>query len=194
MKNLTRFALFALLVTSLAACALGQSSISDEKRKLIAQLLLVNKTEENSLKATDALMEMLESIYPATVKSALEKMTDPSDKEREDMEKTAVGHQLAVSRKMRARLPEVINIKQLLEEIYYPLYDKYYTESELKDLIVFYSSPTGKKVIENMTPFFVEAMKSSQEKLYPKILKLNDDVIKEELNEVRPAVAEKKKN
>jgi hypothetical protein len=67
-----------------------------------------------------------------------------------------------------------------LNESVYTIYDKHFTEAELKDLVAFYSTPTGKKTIEMMPAIFADSMKASQEKLLPPLLKIVNEVLEEE--------------
>lgn len=65
-----------------------------------------------------------------------------------------------------------IDYKELIE-LYVPIYDKYYTHQEIKDLILFYESPTGKKTVEKMPLIMAESMTLGQklgEKLGQKVL------------------------
>jgi hypothetical protein len=50
----------------------------------------------------------------------------------------------------RAEMAELFRAEEVIEAIM-PLYGKYYTEEELKDLLEFYKSPVGQKVTE-VTP------------------------------------------
>lgn len=52
------------------------------------------------------------------------------------------------------RMKEVLGTGDLVERLI-PVYAQYYTESDLKELIVFYSSPVGRKHLQN-TPILVE--------------------------------------
>jgi hypothetical protein len=52
------------------------------------------------------------------------------------------------------------------------LHDKYFTESELRDLVSFYKSPTGKKVIEVMPDLIVESMTRTTQAIMPKVAEL----------------------
>jgi len=49
------------------------------------------------------------------------------------------------------------NIEELVDEIYIKIYDKYFTESEIKELILFYESPIGKKLLNLSPKLFQEA-------------------------------------
>ncbi|MCW3162726.1 DUF2059 domain-containing protein [Chryseobacterium oryctis] len=42
--------------------------------------------------------------------------------------------------------------------MYIPLYDKYYTESDIDELIKFYKTPVGKKMISSMPSLLQESM------------------------------------
>jgi len=44
-----------------------------------------------------------------------------------------------------------------------PVYQKHFTEREINDLVAFYSSPTGQKMVKEMPAITSEAMQSSQE-------------------------------
>lgn len=45
-----------------------------------------------------------------------------------------------------------------IENMLIPIYLKYYSEKELDDIIAFYKSPTGKKMIESMPGIMQESM------------------------------------
>lgn len=47
-------------------------------------------------------------------------------------------------------------------ELIIPIYDKYYTESDIDQLIVFYNSPVGKKMINTMPQVMQESMAAGQ--------------------------------
>ncbi|MEO8255356.1 MAG: DUF2059 domain-containing protein [Flavobacterium sp.] len=48
------------------------------------------------------------------------------------------------------------------ENMILPIYDKYYTESDIDQLIVFYNSPIGKKMISTMPEVMQESMAAGQ--------------------------------
>jgi hypothetical protein len=68
--------------------------------------------------------------------------------------------------RLRDELPQKINYAELIEQLSYSLYDKYFTEEELQDLIAFYQSPTGKLVM-------------------PNIMKLVNDIVQEEMKNLK---------
>lgn len=64
-----------------------------------------------------------------------------------------------------------------LSELYIPIYDKYYTEEDIDNLIKFYQSSTGKKVTSVMPQMLNESMEAGKkwgEELVQKIIQKLD--------------------
>lgn len=57
--------------------------------------------------------------------------------------------------------------KKLRNEEMPAIYDKYFSHDEIKDLIKFYESPTGKKLLDTTPQFTMDMMQSMQTKYMP---------------------------
>ena len=60
------------------------------------------------------------------------------------------------------RFRKKLNASELIEQIV-PLYDKYYTLEDLRDINTFYESPAGKKIITTLPSLTQESMTIGQE-------------------------------
>ncbi|MBA4850014.1 DUF2059 domain-containing protein [Emticicia sp. BO119] len=67
-----------------------------------------------------------------------------------------------------------------LAAMYIPIYDKHYSHQEIIDMIKFYESPTGKKMVEKTPLIVAESMEAGREwggklgeKVYEKMTKKN---------------------
>jgi hypothetical protein len=83
--------------------------------------------------------------------------------------------------KYRDRVAKKIDVTQLIEQVSYPIYDKYFTEPELRDIISFYKSATGKKAIAIMPQIFNDSFTRTNEILLPKMSSILKEIIAEEL-------------
>jgi len=54
----------------------------------------------------------------------------------------------------RDKFRELFNVDEIIKRLV-PIYNKYYTEEDLKDIIQFYQSPAGQKIL-NMTPLIMQ--------------------------------------
>ncbi len=161
-----------------------QNAISAEKRRLISELVTVTKMDKNLSEITDALLKSMELTYPITYKRALESNPNLTPKERDRLAATMKESFERISKKFRERLPAAVNYPEYIEQSVYPLYDKFFNEKELGDLVAFYKTETGQKVIDTMPQLYAESARLSQELLLPKLLKLMDEILQEEMNKL----------
>jgi hypothetical protein len=93
----------------------------------------------------------------------------------EEMANSMVSIAIAQEKKRYPNLPK--NVEHALSQAIYdvamenapeldalmvPLYDKYYTHQEIKDLIVFFETPAGKKYASVLTPMMQEIVPIAQ--------------------------------
>jgi uncharacterized protein len=159
--------------------AVAQQEISAEKKALIQELLLVTEAEKTSSRVVDTMLTALEEQYPLIMQDVTGSISGLTPAQRQKM--TAEAKDFAwFSRTFRERLQQRINFKEFVEKMSYPLYDKYFTESELKDLISFYKSTTGKKTLSVMPALLNDSIQKSGEVLTPILTGLVHEMIEEE--------------
>ena len=172
-------ALFTFIF-ALSAQAFAQTPISESKRKLIAELVALTDGNDQMGTMVDTLMDYQEESFPAQLEASMSKDSSIPEARRKELIEKSKSDFVRVSQKMRKRIKEEINFEAYLNESVYTIYDKHFTEAELKDLVAFYSTPTGKKTIAVMPAIFADSMKASQEKLLPPLLKIVNEVLEEE--------------
>ena len=194
MTYLSRTILILIALVVFSGLANAQSAVSAEKKAALTELLVVMKVEEQIKSSIDSVTELMNSIYPEILRNSLDKSGLPA-KERNEMEKTLLEKHQSLSKKINDRFYQKVNIKQLVDELYYPVYDKFFTEAEIRDLIAFYKTPTGQKVIDTMPAMFDEVGKLSMEKINPIMIKIVNEITDEEVGSLgTSAPAKKKKN
>jgi hypothetical protein len=181
MKKFIQLTFILLVIAGVSSLAEAQNTLSEGKRKLIAELIVITKMDKQVNEITDVMLKSMEVTYPIGFQRALENNPNLTPKEREKLAASANESFRSFSKRFRERLPQAINYSQYIEDTVYPLYDKFFSEKELSDLVAFYKSETGKKVIETMPQIYAESTRLAQELLMPKILKLLDELMREDL-------------
>lgn len=184
MKNLKFTFLILSFVLIGAVSASSQNKISETKRNLIAEIIILTKTDKQILEITDTILASTENSFQISFDRSVDQRTDLTTAEKQLLKAASKEKYQAFSRKFRERLPKAINYAKYIEDTIYPLYDKFFTESELRNLVSFYKTPTGQKVIETMPQLFREMSRLSEKTLLPDILKLLDEILKEELEDI----------
>jgi len=90
---------------------------------------------------------------------------------------------------MLANLDQLLPVKQIIGEIYYPVLKKHFSEEEILELIRFYETPLGKKTITEVPAIASESIKLLNQSPYvPRIrsfisseMDQRKDVIKKEV-------------
>lgn len=158
------------------------TAISPEKRALIKELLEITESSKN---ANQVMESMVRSELPKMVSTIL-KTVPALNSDRPEVQKQFSDIVSRMAVKYRDRVIKQIDLSQLIEQISYPIYDKYFTESELRDIIGFYKSSTGKKAISVLPQIMVDSMSRTNDILLPKMSRIMTEIITEELLNALP--------
>ncbi len=164
------------------------SSVSPQKRALIKELLNVTESAKLAETTSQAMLVQMEQDFPRIMEQLLvqqaseNKLTPAQQKALEaDQSKIAV----SMFKRFREKVVGVINYAELLEQISLELYDKYFTEDELKDIVAFYKTPTGKKSIQVMPKLVADVMQKSNDIVLPKIMSALNEIIQDEVKGIK---------
>jgi len=130
--------------------------ISDSQKSLIDKLLM-----QMGQSATDT-GKLFSNLF-------IEQMTMSLKKSKPNINPKAFD---IVEEEVKQLINEVFLDSSALSKMMYPIYGGRFSESELKDLIAFYDTPLGKKLIRNLPAITQEGIQAGQklgESLAPKI-------------------------
>ena len=183
-------------------CALSQqqpqikaNQISPEKRALISELLEVTEAKKNALAVFNAMLDENEKQMPDIVWQGLlnQKELQELDAEaKEALRKELLAESERMNKRIRELFSAGIDMARVIEDVSVDLYDKYFTEDEIKDLIVFYKSHTGKKTTEVLPKMFAESMTNTMDAVKPKVLEIVTQLVNEETARVKKELETKK--
>jgi len=173
----------------LVCCGFHRELIENKHMKKIILLSIIlglmtvsasSQTKQESIKQLFHLMQtdsMMEKTFTAIVPTIMAQIPQ----EYKDSVKSATMNQFMNS--LITSSKEMC--KKMLDEDVVALYDKLFSEDEIKDMIVFYSSPTGKKMIEKSPEMQKEIVGLLMQKFMPELQK----DIKEFTLKMKPPVA-----
>jgi hypothetical protein len=85
-----------------------------------------------------------------------------------------------------------VKFKDLVEEVYLPVYRVHFSENEIKQLIDFYNSPVGKKV-STLTPAIMQESSARFNQMYgDAVQKLGGQLVKDELERLNAKINQMK--
>lgn len=125
-----------------------------------------SQTKQESIKQLFHLMQV-DSTMEKTFAAVIPAIMTQIPKECKDSAKLATMNQFMNSLVLSGK--EMC--KKMLNEDVVVIYDKLFTDNEIKDLIVFYNTPTGKKMIEKLPEMQKEITNMLMQKYMPELQK-----------------------
>ena len=174
---------------------INANKISPEKRALIGELLEVTDAKKNALAVFNAMLDENEKQMPDIVWQGLlsQKELQELDAEAQDaLRKELTAESERMNKRVRELFSAGIDMAHVIEDVSIDLYDKYFTEDEIKDLIVFYKSHTGRKTTEVLPKMFAESMTNTMDAVKPKVLEIVAQLVNEETERVKKELETKK--
>lgn len=180
MKILKQIFLTGFCVLLISSALSAQETLSAEKKQLIGEIIVLTKADRQMTDMMNLMMISFENSFQDSIKSTIGK-TEMSAAQKDELEKRLISDQSRFISRFRERFQKEISPQQYLEETMYPLYGKFFSVAELTDLVGFYKSPTGKKLIEQLPQLMAESFKVSQEKFVPRLRKITEEIIEEQM-------------
>jgi uncharacterized protein len=165
----------------------AQASLTPEKKALIKELLgLLNSGNAAEAIAIQFLEQTQESAI-ILIKSDLREWIQaqkvaPAEKKRLEAEMDESAQRILT--RLRAEFPKRINMGEILELVMLEVYDKYFTEAEVKDLVAFYKTPTGQKFIKILPQISAEMLPIIKQLMAPAATLLATELLAEELKKL----------
>jgi hypothetical protein len=174
------------------AQASAQTGVSNEKQAAIRELVTLMNAENNAKDFLEVMSAQMDSTRKATVTAMLDERTDLSPAERKALEDALIKDMETMGKRFQARLLEKLDYGAMIDEIAIEVYDRNFTLEEVKDLITFYKTPTGQKLLKLLPAIMRETMQAVQERLIPKIPAIIRELQEEDRREIEQKINSKK--
>ena len=179
----------ALLIFLFANLSFAQQTptktkISSEKQALIKEYFEITGGRDAVIKSLDAVFANLNNTLPMIISTQIEQNSNLTAAQKADLQKSMPEMVARMGKRFQEELNRELDFAKVVEEVNYPLLDNFFTEAELKDLIVFYKSPTGQKAISLQPQIYTEATTRLNAVLIPAMQKVMKKVTDEETAEM----------
>lgn len=168
-----------MLVGSASGANAQQQTITPEKRALIKELFEVTGLTQTVNSMADMMIAQSEQELPGILSQSNSRDQSMTPEERAAHEQKVRETTARVNRKLREALQR-LNYMQAIEDDTASIFDKHFTESEIKEWIAFYKSPVGKKMVELMPVMMSESMEKINKNLFPRLQQEITNIIEDE--------------
>jgi hypothetical protein len=168
-----------LVGSASGAHAQEQQTITPEKRALIKELFEVTGLTQTVNSMMNMMIEQSERELPSILSQSNSRNQNMTPEERAAREQKVRETTARVNKKFREALQR-LNYMQAIEDDTASIFDKHFTESELKEWIAFYKSPIGKKMVQLMPVMMSESMEKINKNLLPRLQQEITKIIEDE--------------
>jgi len=164
-----------LLPIFLCVCVMAQvtTSVPDANpatKEQIQKLFDVMQIREQSHRMMDSVEKQMQAMSTQTIKTRYPQIT---------------AAELARANRITAESLKEVPMDAILDDMI-PIYQKHLNQADVDAMIAFYSSPTGKKLMQQLPQITQEAMQASYQRMQKQIdgaMKRVEDMVKEEQQE-----------
>lgn len=169
------------LALALAALLPGPGGAAEEsaKRELALELLHVAGGGEMAQQVSAIMLSSMRQSYSAMVGQLLASQPELTAEEKRAVEQRLSNFDRFAER-YGARMNQEVDFDAVLEQAYVPLYEKYFTEAELRQILAFQKSPVGRKAATLMPRLMQEGMEATLPLIQPKLMALAVEILRDE--------------
>lgn len=184
---------FNLLVVAITIAFLGsvssfaQQPISTEKKSLISEFRVLtgaNNVDGSINFSPDSVQQVFASI--------IDEEKDLVEEQRVELRKSAVEATARIYKMGQDAVADKAEIIELSEKVIYQIYDRAFTESELKELVGFYGTATGQKASRFLRGLSSQVQKEFGEVIQVKLNNVLQPAIQIEIEKLKQRIKEAK--
>ena len=183
MVRIRRIAAAILVAGALMQPAKSDAELSESKLEMIRELLriagVVGMAEQMRDQQSVVELTRMRASYSQMMEFAVSEQGDLSKEDRQLLLSRLEDFD-AFAERFRALFAERLNFSQIIEAVYPALYDKYFSEEELREMLAFYRTPIGRKSIEVMPSLMQEAGAAVEAAVRPLAVGLIQEIVAEE--------------
>jgi len=174
-----------IVFSSLVAAA--QTAPNPEKLALIKEFLVVTNAKKMAADSSEMMLGLQASETQKMIDTLIDEDESLSPEMKADVRKIAEASAGKSTARVREFFSKRMNLGELIEEVSIPVYDKHFTEQQMRDLITFYKTPTGKRMIEVTPQLTMELMTAMVGKMIPKLQEFMKEAAESELKILKEA-------
>lgn len=158
-------------------------SLSETKRTLIYELLEMTGGRQQYEQMQQIMLTQTQQQFVPMFAQMLQNSTGLSPEEEQAALETITANANTLIAEFSAAMQAEITYDDMLEQVYYPVYDQYFSEEDLQGLIAFYETPLGEKLIEVSPGLIQSSMQRSTEVFMPQMMEIMGRLVQQQMQQ-----------
>jgi hypothetical protein len=164
--------------------AIAAESANSKKKHLFEKFMQVTGAQKQHMQMIEIITEQLKMKFDANLQQLSRKLENATPEQQDRFARISEGAADRVSTRIEESFSEEMPFPELIDKVYYPLYDKHFDESELRKIIDFYETPAGQKIATVMPSLMHETVSIFKRLYGQKMQDLSRSIMKDELQRI----------
>ena len=166
---------------------LAQHASSPDKKSLITQFRLLTGANHVRMRMNFTVEDVQKELI-----DLVEKDAELSAPQKLELKKSALEGGARLDKEVKDFFSDQVKMAPISEEVIFQIYDRTFSESELRELIAFYQTTAGKKALEFLPSLSTQYQKAISEVLLPLLQDFIRPKIKSETEQLKQKVTDVK--
>lgn len=166
------------------ATAVPPVTVTPEMRTAIKELLEVTKFRENLRLGYQGFSQVIPQQMAQAVGAALQQNQQLTNEQKKQVAENLKSSFDVAAKEAVAVIQDLKLIDQTVENVY-PIYAKYFTLAEIKQLIAIYKTPIGTKMLSTMPQVAADSVRSGMTIAQPRVTAILNNLMKKEIEAVQ---------
>lgn len=185
-KCLRILSITVLLTVVLPVFSYSKTDVKSEEQKVFRQFFEVIGAEAQYNQMLDIMVRQFQQGLASGLQRQAAKVEDAGQAEKDRVIQLFKQVLFTYVERIKTAMVAEMPFDDLVENVYYPVYSKYFHVSDLKEIITFYESPIGKKFV-SMSPILIDETVSTFNRKYGvKLRELSTRIADEEFAKIKP--------
>lgn len=182
-----------LTVVFLPIFSHSNADVKSEEQKVFRHFFEAIGAEAQYNQMMDIMVRQFQQGLASGLQRQAAKVEDASQAEKDRVIQLFKQVLFAYVEKIKTAMVAEMPFDELVDNVYYPIYSKYFHVSDIKEVIAFYESPVGKKFVSMSSVLMQEIVSTFNQKYGPKLRELSNRIADEELAKIKPELEKLKK-
>ena len=185
--RLTHCAVSHIFTAIIGISALAQQQPQTEKQGFVIKFRKLTGADNVNLRINVSFEDIKNDLI-----GSVDNDKELTDVQKQELRKSALDAYNRLDQQLKDFLNDQPKITPISEAAVFQVYDQAFTETELKELIAFYSSATGQKALKFLPTLSAQVQQSFQSMLLPKVQEFITPKIKAEGEQLKQKIQEAK--
>jgi len=194
LKIISITALLTIIV--LPVFSYSKADVASEEKKIFQKFFKVTGAESQYNQMLNLMVRQFQQGFASGLQREAVRVENAAQADKDRVIQLLKQAMFAYIEKIKEGIVAEMPFQELVDNVYYPIYSKYFHVSDIEEIIQFYESKVGQKFV-SMSPILMqESVTGFNQQYGPKLRELSSRIADEEFAKIKPELdkLEKKSN